>query len=83
MAESLDAGIRRQLLQTDEEFRTLSERHHELDARLHQLAERNHLDDHEQVEETTLKKRKLQLKDRMEDILRRTVAAPKAASARV
>jgi uncharacterized protein YdcH (DUF465 family) len=83
MAESLDAGIRRQLLQTDEEFRTLSERHHELDVRLHQLAERTHLDDQEQVEETTLKKRKLQLKDRMEDILRRTVSAPKAASARL
>ena len=76
MAESLDSGLRRQLLQTDEEFRALSERHHELDTRLHQLAERSHLDDNEQVEESTLKKRKLQLKDRMEDILRRQVAAP-------
>jgi uncharacterized protein YdcH (DUF465 family) len=83
MAESLDSGIRTQLLQTDEEFRTLSERHHELDHRLHQLAERNHLDEQEQVEESTLKKRKLQLKDRMEDILRRQVAAPKAVSARL
>ena len=81
MAESLDSGLRRQLLQTDEEFRALSERHHELDTRLHQLAERSHLDDNEQVEESTLKKRKLQLKDRMEDILRRQVAAPKTASA--
>jgi uncharacterized protein YdcH (DUF465 family) len=81
MAESLDIGLRRQLLQTDEEFRALSERHHELDVRLHQLAERSHLDDHEQVEESTLKKRKLQLKDRMEDILRRQVTAPKIASA--
>src|SRR4051794_23843598 len=59
----------------------LSERHHELDDRLHQLAERSHLDDNEQLEESTLKKRKLQLKDRMEDILRRQVAAPKTASA--
>ena len=83
MAESLDSGIRTQLLQTDEEFRALSERHHELDARLHQLAERTHLDEQEQVEETTLKKRKLQLKDRMEDILRRQVTAPKAVSARL
>jgi len=83
MAELLDAGIRRQLLQTDEEFRALSERHHELDVRLHQLAERTHLDDHEQVEESTLKKRKLQLKDRMEDILRRSVATPRTASARL
>jgi uncharacterized protein YdcH (DUF465 family) len=82
MAESLDSGLRRQLLQTDEEFRALSERHHELDVRLHQLAERSHLDEREQIEETTLKKRKLQLKDRMEDILRRQVAAsPKIASA--
>ena len=83
MAESLDAGLRRQLLQTDEEFRALSERHHELDVRLHQLSERSYLDEHEQFEESTLKKRKLQLKDRMEDILRRQVAAaPKTASAR-
>jgi uncharacterized protein len=81
MAESLDTGLRRQLLQTDEEFRALSERHHELDSRLHQLAERSHLDATEQAEETTLKKRKLQLKDRMEDILRRQVTAPRAASA--
>ena len=81
MAESFDSGIRSQLLQTDEEFRSLSERHHELDTRLHQLAERNHLDEQEQVEESTLKKRKLQLKDRMEDILRRQVSAPKAVSA--
>jgi len=48
---------------------------------LHQLAERSHLDDNEQVEESTLKKRKLQLKDRMEDILRRQVTAPRTASA--
>ena len=81
MAE-FDTGLRRQLLQTDEEFRALSERHHELDVRLHQLAERAHLDEREQVEESTLKKRKLQLKDRMEDILRRQVtAAPRTASA--
>lgn len=83
MAESLETGLRRQLLQTDAEFRALSERHHELDERLHQLAERSYLDEREQVEESTLKKRKLQLKDRMEDILRRSVSAPKTASASI
>jgi uncharacterized protein YdcH (DUF465 family) len=83
MAESLEIGLRRQLLQTDAEFRALSERHHELDVRLHQLSERTYLDEREQVEESTLKKRKLQLKDRMEDILRRSVAAPKTASASI
>ena len=63
--------IREILLQTDEEFRALSARHHELDERLHELAVKPYLPESEQVEEITLKKRKLQLKDRMEDILRR------------
>ena len=59
------------LLRTDEEFSQLAAMHHELDDRLHQLTAKTYLSEPEQVEETTLKKRKLQLKDRMEDILRR------------
>ena len=59
------------LLRTDEEFSQLAARHHELDDRLHQLTAKAYLSEPEQVEESTLKKRKLQLKDRMEDILRR------------
>ena len=46
------------------------ERHHQLDDRLHELTERHYLSDSEQVEEATLKKRKLLLKDQMEEILR-------------
>ena len=63
--------LREQLLTNDEEFRSLSAKHHELDDRLHELGSKSYLADAEQLEETTLKKRKLQLKDRMEDILRR------------
>jgi len=63
--------LRENLLNTDEEFRALSAKHHELDERLHELAVKSYLPESEQVEEITLKKRKLQLKDRMEDILRR------------
>ena len=63
--------LRENLLNSDEEFRTLSAKHHELDERLHELAVKSYLPEAEQVEEITLKKRKLQLKDRMEDILRR------------
>jgi uncharacterized protein YdcH (DUF465 family) len=63
--------LREQLLQNDEEFRSLSAKHHELDDRLHELASKSYLADADQLEETTLKKRKLQLKDKMEDILRR------------
>ena len=60
------------LLKTDEEYRQLANQHHELDDRLHALSEKSpYLTEHEQVEEVTLKKRKLLLKDRMEDILRR------------
>jgi uncharacterized protein len=63
--------LKSRLLQTDDEFRQLATQHHELDQRLHTLASKPYLSQPEQLEETTLKKRKLQLKDRMEDILRR------------
>ena len=59
------------LLQTDEEFQNLTVKHHELEDRLHQLTAKPYLSEPEHVEKVTLKKRKLQLKDRMEDILRR------------
>ena len=62
--------LRALLLQTDEEFHHLAAQHHELEDRLQQLVCKSHLSDHEQIEETTLKKRKLHLKDRMEAILR-------------
>ena len=64
-------SFEKQLLKTDEEFRQLSEKHFELERRLRDLLNRSYLSEPEQVEEATLKKRKLQLKDRMEDILRR------------
>jgi uncharacterized protein len=73
--------LREQLLQNDEEFRSLSSKHHELDDRLHELGSKSYLADAEQLEETTLKKRKLQLKDRMEDILRRHQSEGTAAPA--
>ena len=68
MAESQD--LKSLLLETNEEYRRLAARHHELDDRLQELSSKHYLSDSEQFEEVTLKKRKLQLKDRMEDILR-------------
>lgn len=58
------------LLQTNEEFHHLAAKHHELEDRLHQLVAKSHLSEPEQLEEVTLKKKKLQLKDRMEAIAR-------------
>ena len=58
------------LLQSDQQFRQLAEQHHQLDDRLHQLIEKHYLSTTEQLEEVTLKKRKLALKDQMETIVR-------------
>ena len=63
--------LKAELLRTDEEFHQLVAKHHELEDRLHELTSKHYLSEPEQVEEVTLKKRKLLLKDRMEDILRR------------
>ena len=56
---------------TDEEYQDLAAKHHELDERLTQLTAKHYLSEPEQLEEATLKKRKLALKDRMEDLRRR------------
>ena len=63
--------LRAQLLKSDSEYSQLATKHHELEDRLHELTAKHYLSEPEQLEEATLKKRKLQLKDRMEDILRR------------
>ena len=66
MAEDL----KHRLIETNEEFRELAVTHHTLDHRLLELEAKPYLSDAEQVEEVSLKKRKLHIKDRMEFILR-------------
>ena len=63
--------LKRQLLQSDEEYRQLATRHHALDEQIHNLSDRAYLTQPEQLEEVRLKKVKLQVKDQMENILRR------------
>ena len=63
--------LKRELLQSDEEYRQLATLHHDLDERIHNLTGRHYLTEPEQLEEVQLKKRKLHLKDQMESILRR------------
>ncbi len=63
--------LKERLMASDHEYRDLSTRHHELDERLHELSSRHFLTEPEQVEESQIKKQKLRLKDRMEDIVRR------------
>jgi uncharacterized protein YdcH (DUF465 family) len=63
--------VKNLLLQSDDTYRQLANRHQELDTRLHELSEKHYLTSTEQFEEVTLKKRKLALKDQMEAIARR------------
>jgi len=59
------------LVRGDDEYRQLEAQHHDYESRLGELADKPVLSDDEQVEEITLKKKKLQLKDRMQEIARR------------
>ena len=67
--------LKERLLQSDHQYRDLATRHHELDERLHELSTRHFLTEPEQLEEAQIKKQKLRLKDKMEDILRQHLYA--------
>lgn len=67
---TLTEDLKRQLSDTHDEFRTLSKSHREHERRLAELASKTFLTTDEEVEEKRLKKEKLHLKDRMEEIAR-------------
>jgi uncharacterized protein YdcH (DUF465 family) len=62
--------VKNLLLQGHVEYRQLAEQHSQLDHRLHELTDKHYLSSTEQFEEVTLKKKKLALKDQMEQIAR-------------
>jgi uncharacterized protein YdcH (DUF465 family) len=63
--------LKAHLMQTDENFRLLAQRHADLDQKVAELEAKHALSDEEQVEETRLKKLKLHLKDQMAEIMSR------------
>ncbi len=67
--------LRESLLRSDDDFRELAEQHEKLENRLAELSRQLYRSASEEGERVTLKKRKLQLKDRMEDMLRRRSVA--------
>ena len=64
------ADIQQILSQEDEQFRNWIEEHHACEARLGELAAKNPFTAEEEIEEKTLKKRKLHLKDQMAERIR-------------
>ena len=62
--------VKNLLLNSNDQYRDLATRHHQLDDQLHQLTDRHYLSTSEQLEEVRLKKQKLALKDEMERIAR-------------
>jgi uncharacterized protein YdcH (DUF465 family) len=72
--------IKSRLEHSHDTYRELSQQHHDLDHRLHELTEKHYLSATEQVEEVNLKKRKLALKDRMEQLTREYLATHASAT---
>ncbi len=75
-----EAELRQQLLTKDEEFKRLAAEHQSYDSQLELLNRRHHLSDEERLQEVTLKKKKLLLKDQMYSIVQRYKREMKAGS---
>ena len=71
MTFSETEALKQHLLVNDTQFAALAQEHSEYEKRLSELAALHYPNAEEQIEESTLKKKKLYLKDQMEIILRR------------
>ncbi len=66
-----DAEVRERLMATNEEFKRLAAEHHTYDKELEELSSRSYLNEDERIQEITLKKKKLLLKDQMYAMLQK------------
>ena len=64
-------SLKERLMMTDPEFRELAREHGRYEVRLGELSALSYPSDDEQLEEITLKKKKLAVKDQMQAILLR------------
>jgi uncharacterized protein YdcH (DUF465 family) len=62
-------GLKEQLIAIDPEFRELAREHGRYEQRLGELSALQFPNDEEQLEEVTLKKKKLAVKDQMHEIM--------------
>ncbi len=63
--------IKEHLLQSNEEFRRLAQKHTTYNEQLEKLIHKRHLNEDEKIEEVKLKKKKLQVKDQMEVMIQK------------
>jgi len=66
-----EAELREQLLRTNPEFRRLAAEHKSYAEQLEKLNSRHHLTEEERVQEITIKKKKLLLKDQMYSLIQK------------
>ncbi|HXH28069.1 MAG TPA: hypothetical protein VNL37_03425, partial [Candidatus Polarisedimenticolia bacterium] len=62
--------LKRELAESHDEYRRLSQEHRSCESRLRELQGKAVLNESERIETINIKKQKLQIKDRMESILR-------------
>jgi len=69
MDMSVADPVRDELLKSNQAFRELVNQHETFEKRLNELAHLTYPNDDEQLEEVTLKKKKLQIKDEIYEIM--------------
>lgn len=78
----IQEDLKRTLSESNEEYRKLLAEHAGCESRLQELQGKAALDEAERVESVNIKKQKLQLKDRMEAILRQHMERTSGAGVR-
>ena len=67
--------VRDELLRSNQQFRDLVHQHEDFEKRLNELAHLTYPNDDEQLEEATLKKRKLAIKDEIYAMMQQAVVS--------
>jgi uncharacterized protein YdcH (DUF465 family) len=62
--------IKQHLMSSSPEFRRLVDEHHQFEGKLQELQTHHFLSEQDKIEEATLKKKKLHLKDEMNTLIR-------------
>jgi uncharacterized protein YdcH (DUF465 family) len=66
---SKEEEIKEQLMSSSTAFRRLAEEHHQYEGKLQEMHSRTHMSAQDHLDEITLKKKKLQLKDQMNSMI--------------